>query len=980
MADAVGLAVSIIAIVELSAKISSLCLEYSTAVKNAKADIARLRSRVDGLTSVLKAAITLLDGKDSQALSASQKLIESLEGCATELTRVEKKLSPGKTKKAMRRFGLRALKWPFDSKEICDILSSLERYEQTITLGLQVDQTTLLLDIRRRVDDLSIQPEDDVSTPRKPCFCVPFERDPDFVDRPDIMKWVMEQYQCSPGRMALVGMGGFGKSQIAIEFAHHIRETCPQTSVFWVHASSKPRFREAYQSIAERLRLPRRNDPSVNVLELVRDWLQRDDVGSWLMVLDNADDVSLFYDVPRADSKRRLADANPILVKGESLLAPFLPKRRDGIILITSRSLDVAERLTGNHKAVYRISVMDNTESLELFRNKLESDFDHEAAADLINALGCTPLAITQAAAYINRRAPRVSVRTYLEDFRKSNRKKETLLNSDFGDLRRDDTVANSVVTTWQLTFEQICREKPSAADLLSFMSFFNPQGIPEFVLHSYRADTPPHEDKNSDDSNDDFEDDVDILRGYSLVSAGAKGDACEMHPLVQVSMQIWLSRVHKAEEWKRKFIWAMSEHFPFGEFENWSICRLLLPHVESILDEEPPEECQEHWVTLLNNCARYFCTTGSYDTAEKLIKKALEKELSILGKEHPSMLSSMSNLASTYRDQGRWKEAEKLRVQVLEIRKKVLGEEHPDTLSSMGNLASIYWDQGLWKEAEELEVRVMEIKKKVIGEENPATLFSMGNLASIYKNQGRWKEAEELEVWVMAATKKALGKEHPATLFSMGNLASIYKDQGRWKEAEELEVRVMETRKKALGKEHPATLFSMGNLASIYKDQGRWKEAEELEVRVMEIRKKALGKEHPATLFSMGNLASIYKDQGRWKEAEELEVRVMEIKKKVIGEENPDTLTSMNNLAFTWKELGRFQDALILMQRCIKIESRVLGPNHPRTVSSSKALAKWQESVVDSQPDSDKSTEMVCQSDTPRLPPPSNGLITTKD
>ncbi|KAL6409890.1 hypothetical protein AUP68_06292 [Ilyonectria robusta] len=140
----------------------------------------------------------------------------------------------------------------------------------------------LLLDIRQRIEGVSLQPEEDVSIACKPCFSLLFERDPNFVDRPDIMVWIKEQYTGPVGRMALVGMGGFGyepelltslcktiimltgrsKSQVAIQFAHHIRDTSPQTSVFWVHASSKPRFEEAYRSIADNLRLPRRNDPT----------------------------------------------------------------------------------------------------------------------------------------------------------------------------------------------------------------------------------------------------------------------------------------------------------------------------------------------------------------------------------------------------------------------------------------------------------------------------------------------------------------------------------------------------------------------------------------------------------------------------------------------------------------------------------------------------------------------------------------------
>ncbi|KAH8656451.1 hypothetical protein BGZ61DRAFT_372184 [Ilyonectria robusta] len=210
MADAVGLAASVIAIIDLSANVAVLCLQYSTAVGNARADITRLRSRLDDLGTTLQGVHHLLDNLNDQALATSRKLVDSVDGCTSELVQLQSRLDPGKARKAMRRFGLRALKWPFDSKEVSDIVSNLERYERTITLGLQIDQTTILLDIQQRIEGVSLQPEEDASIARKPCFNLPFERDPDFVDRPNIMAWMGEQYTGPVGRMALVGMGGFG--------------------------------------------------------------------------------------------------------------------------------------------------------------------------------------------------------------------------------------------------------------------------------------------------------------------------------------------------------------------------------------------------------------------------------------------------------------------------------------------------------------------------------------------------------------------------------------------------------------------------------------------------------------------------------------------------------------------------------------------------------------------------------------------------
>ncbi|KAM5344998.1 hypothetical protein ACJ41O_010860 [Fusarium nematophilum] len=295
MAEAVGLAASVIAIVQLSAKLAQLCRQYYTGVNNAESDIKRLINAAEGLGTSLQGVQKLLEGPNREALPTSQKLLDSLKECITELEQVRNRLDPGKRRKTMSRFGLRALKWPFQSSEVGNVICSLERHQQTITLGLQVDQTSLLIEIKQGVEGLSLQTQEAASTTGKPCFIMPFDRDPDFVDRPDIIAWMKEQYTGPTNRMALFGMGGFGKSQVAIQFAHHIHETSPQTSVIWVHASSEARFEEAYRSIADSLQIPGRDHPVTDLLGLVRDWLQREDLGPWLVVIDNADNVNVFH-------------------------------------------------------------------------------------------------------------------------------------------------------------------------------------------------------------------------------------------------------------------------------------------------------------------------------------------------------------------------------------------------------------------------------------------------------------------------------------------------------------------------------------------------------------------------------------------------------------------------------------------------------------------------------------------------------------
>ncbi|KXH68280.1 kinesin light chain protein [Colletotrichum salicis] len=431
-------------------------------------------------------------------------------------------------------------------------------------------QTVLLFDLQQGVQNLKLSKPEDLSIARNPHFVVPFPSDPDFVSRPDIWAWTETRYAGSERRFALVGLGGFGKSQVAIQFAHQVHVTSPNTSIFWVNASTKATFEDSYRSVAEVLMLPRRHDPGVNVLALLRDWLQREDVSPWLMIVDNADDVEILF----ANVNGQKDAPMPI--------ASYLPKSDNGKILFTSRSWDVVERLTGNGKMILRVPTMDEAQALLLFRKKLGEDIEKAVAVRLAHRLDHIPLAVSQAAAYIYRRSPQVTVRSYLDEFERSEKRKGTLLRSDKGDIRRYDGLSSSVIVTWQVTFEQIKREQPRAANLLSLMSYFQAQNVPKYMLHDYNSsfaqeaesddddDSGNESDSSDNDSDDgDFEDDLDVLQGYSLIAMTATSGFCEMHPLVQFCTKVWISEFGCPKRWKSLFLQSASKHFPSGAFET---------------------------------------------------------------------------------------------------------------------------------------------------------------------------------------------------------------------------------------------------------------------------------------------------------------------------------------------------------------------------------------------------------------------------
>ncbi|KAK3938526.1 P-loop containing nucleoside triphosphate hydrolase protein [Diplogelasinospora grovesii] len=610
---------------------------------------------------------------------------------------------------------------------------------------------------------------------------IPFCRDSDFVNRGDILEQIHQRCSEPASRVALVGLGGVGKSQLAIEFAHRIAAGPADTWVFWVHAGTQARVEEGFTAIAHAVKLAGRNQPKANIPQLVYGWLSNEGNGRWMIILDSADDRDVFYGV---SSDR---EGQP--------LAKYLPQSRNGSIIVTTRDKDLAFRLTGNHRNIIEVGPMSQADALTLLQKKLRQLSETDAAANLVQALDYIPLAISQAAAYIQARAPRSSVEEYLAKFREGERKKARLLGYDAGDLRRDGGASNAILTTWQISFDHIRSKRPTAADLLSLMSFFDRQGILESLLKPPKAD----------------DDDVAILRYFCLVTISEVGDGFEMHGLVQLSTRKWLEASGQQEKFKQQFVARMAASFPTGAYGNWATCQRLFAHVEAAAEYRPVEgEVEEAWATLLYNGAWYAWLQGRYDVAERMARKAMRTHEKRLGREDKRTLDSMSLFASVLRDKGIWKEAEKLEAQVMETRKMKLGADHPDTLTSMANLASTLWNQGRWDEAEKLEVQVMETRKTKLGADHPSTLTSMANLASTYRNQGRWDEAEKLFVQVMETSKTKLGADHPDTLTSMNNLAFTWRGQGRHIDALALMKECAQTRQRVLGPEHPHTLSSL--------------------------------------------------------------------------------------------------------------------------------------------------------------------------
>jgi hypothetical protein len=260
-----------------------------------------------------------------------------------------------------------------------------------------------------------------------PLRVLPFGRNKNFVGRQSKLNQLItilhtEDTKEDCQRAALVGLGGVGKTQIALECAFQLQSASPMCSVFWVQASDATSFENAYRNIGQQLRIPGLDDEKADVKKLVKARLSQESSGKWLMVVDNADDYEMFYSSN---------DGN-----GSYALSEYLPFSMLGAVLFTTRDREAATRYASSN--VIDIEEMDNRESRELLQRSLQNKQlieDEDSTTTLLKLVVNLPLAIMQAAAYLNAKGSTIA--DYLRIYKDSSDNIIKLLSKDFEDIRR---------------------------------------------------------------------------------------------------------------------------------------------------------------------------------------------------------------------------------------------------------------------------------------------------------------------------------------------------------------------------------------------------------------------------------------------------------------------------------------------------------------------------------------------------------------
>ncbi|KAM0259872.1 hypothetical protein ACHAQJ_003117 [Trichoderma viride] len=803
---------------------------------------------------------------------------------------------------------------------------------------------------------------------------IPYPRNEDLVHRPDLvdkLNKLLPHPSTISYSAALWGLGGSGKTQIALNYAYQ-RCANASCSVFWVHADSKATFSQDYKTIARKFGIDK-NLEDEDLLVAVRDGIET--LPNWVLILDNADDLRLFGVGLAAEQIKSLLQ--------------YIPQAPSGTVLWTTRDAQITGTLVGPGRAIEVARMRSDEAKLLLMVSRNEETSGDEAEIDtLVKELQWLPLAITQAGVYMRRTS--TSVEGYLSLLAQSKKRWDTLKMDRF-DRHRRPNVPNNVLETWAISIDRIREESEITYKILHVISYVSNENIPYAII----ATTLKHIDNDLEEKPEELESEatkaIIRLKEFSFLGIRQMEDGnrnYEIHKLVQEAARYGLS-VRKTNPISENYISQMESEtqtgrhgsvrdleflieskrsrimgrdagkdvesegyfssialqviddlFPEPQQDTWTQCERYLAHAVQIGEWANLSDKQDETADLLQRVSAFLYDRGRWREQHLVDEKTLELHRKVLGDKHPQTICAIEYIASSYQRQGRYGEAEPLQAQVLDLRREILGDNHSDTILAMIYMAEIYRDQGRYSEAESLNLQVLNLRQEILGDKGPDSIDAMTDLAVTYRKQGRYTEAESLYLQALDLQREINGDKRQ-TIRAMGGLAATYHEQGQLIKAESLTVQVMDLEREVLGdKHHPDTAVFMGNLAGMYSEQGRHSEAEALGIQLLSLQQDVLGDKHPHTIKAMESLAATYGIQGRYNEAERLKVQVLCLRQEVLGDKHLDTITAMGSLAATYGIQGRHSEAEPLEVQVLSLRREVLGEKHLDSITAMGSLA----------------------------------------
>jgi hypothetical protein len=600
---------------------------------------------------------------------------------------------------------------------------------------------------------------------------------------------------------ALHGLGGIGKTQLAIEFAH--RYAGDYELVWWINAEQAVQIGGQVAALAARVGVPSTGSVAGDVAAVL-DVLRRR--RRWLLVFDNAE---------AAGDIRRWLPAG------------------SGHVLITSRS-----PVWGAVASRVDVDVMRTGEAVALLERRVPGVV-RSTAVSLATEVGCLPLALEQVAGYLEQTG--LPPATYLTRFR--------LRRGAMLAVGEDLVYGGNVDAVWSIALDQLSQHHRAAVTLLELCALCAPEPIP-LALFSDNVDLLPGSLADALAGGDpaaELDDLVGVVLGYSL--ARRHGSSIELHRLVQAVIAYHLDeerRAARCDTLARLLAAALpgATVHPFT-WPTWEALGSHLLHAVASLEADDPHDLRSY---VGGYCMNKGEIRGDNAAVRTLATDLHRGWISLLGPDHPDTLMMAHIVAGTLFELGEYSAARDLQQDTLARKRRLFGDDHPATLLSAHTLAPMLAACGEVQAAHVLAEDTLKRRRRLFGHDDPDTLFSANTLACRLAALGRDEEARTLAEETLSQLRQLAGDDGPGTLICANTLPPVLVALGEAHAARALAEDTLARCRRVLGDDHPATLSSAHILAAVLADLGEHRAARALAEDTLARRRRVLGDDHPET------------------------------------------------------------------------------------------------------------------------------------
>ncbi|WP_416983901.1 FxSxx-COOH system tetratricopeptide repeat protein [Streptomyces sp. T028] len=720
------------------------------------------------------------------------------------------------------------------------------------------------------------------------------QRNTTFTGRGQILEQVRDQLRGGmsvvlPQPQALFGLGGVGKTQIALEYVH--RFMADYDLVWWVSAEHVDDVVASLAELGALIGAPGGEDMALASQETVHMLSRGIPTERWILVFDNAD--------------------------SPEDLTGYFPTGSSGHILVTSRN-----QSWSHQGATLAVDVFLRRESVEHLSRRAPG-LTADEADQVATALGDLPLAVEQAAAWLAETATPIA-----EYLRRLTEQTAAVLA-----LNQAPDYPETVAATWNISIERLKERSPASVRLLQLCAFLAPEPISSQLLYSKEMiDALKPYDPALQES---------LLLGRVIREIGqlalAKVDqvssSIQVHRLVQAVIRSQMTEEDRRTA--RHMVHTVlagtrpDGDEPIDDPESWPRFGVIWPHLAA----SDIRNCREADPRrLLIDRVRYLWKRGEFPRAQNLAEDLLAHWKPILGEDDVQYLYLQCQLANVLRSQGRYVEAQAIDEELRDRQRRVLGTTHPHTYVTTSSLASDLAALGEYTRAVELAKEAHDGFSQIFHESHPRTLNAANNLALAQRMVGNYGEARRLDQQTYDRRTEVLGPEHPYTLASADSLGRDLREVGRYSESVTVLSRAYQQHKRILGKEFPGTLRCAKSLAVSLRRAGLFEDALRLTSATLEQYHLQYTAPTPDSLACELNLAADLFAAGDRQEARKVAQRVLAEYVKVPGEAHPYTQAAMNNLAIFHWGCGDMAQAEAVFRRTIERMTEVLGDHHPHT------------------------------------------------